>query len=177
MLAEATNSTGKVQSDSRHWYAVYTAPRHEKTVAEQLHFRSIEHYLPLCETTHYWNKRRAIVQLPIFPNYVFVQVSPREHIKVLTIPSVVRIVGFNGRYVPLPDEEIASLRRCLSVRAAEPYPYLQSGDRVRIRSGPLQGMEGIVLHRKDKLTFVVSIDLMMRSVAVHIHPHDLAAMA
>src|SRR5512141_39705 len=148
------------------WYVVLTGARHEKRVAEQLERKDIEHFLPLYATVHRWKDRRAYLELPLFPGYVFVRLALQHRLRVLEIPSVVRFVSFSGRPAPLPTVEVETLRRGLSAQVrAEPHPYLKIGHRVRIRSGPFSGAEGILLRKKDFLRVVLSIDLIMRSVA------------
>jgi transcription antitermination factor NusG len=156
------------------WYAVYTCARHEKRVAQQLTERRVESYLPLYEALHRWKDRRARVQLPLFPGYVFVRIALRDRLKVLEVPSVVRLVSVNGRPTPLPENEMTSLRNGLSNDLrAEPHPYLKIGRRVRVHRGPLVGREGILVRKKDKLRLVLSIDLIMRSVAVEVDAADI----
>ena len=156
------------------WYAAYTCPRHEKRVAERLNQNGTEFFLPLYQTVHRWKDRRMRVEMPLFPGYVFVHIALKDRLKVLQIPSVVRFVGFDGRPLPLPDTEIESLRRGLLRRLmAEPHPYLRIGRRVRVRSGPLAGAEGILVRKKGLLRVVLSIDAIMRSVAVEVEAADL----
>jgi transcription antitermination factor NusG len=156
------------------WYAAYTCANHEKRVAQQLSVRSVEHFLPLYESVRRWKDRRVQLQLPLFPGYVFVRLALRDRLQVLAIPSVARLVGFNGTPTPLPDGEIEALMAGLAggVRAV-PHPYLKVGRRVRITSGPFEGLEGILIRRKNGLRFVVSLDLIQRSVAVHCDAADV----
>lgn len=156
------------------WYVVQTFSRHEKRVAEQLDARGVEHFLPLYETVSQWKDRRVRVELPLFPGYVFVRLALRDRLNVLQIPSVVRLVGFNGHPEALPDEEMEILRSGLGNRLrAEPHPFLTVGRRIRIRSGPLQGLEGILVRRKSCLRFVLSVDLILRSIIVDVSGADL----
>jgi transcription antitermination factor NusG len=159
------------------WYAAYTCAQHEKRVAEQLTRRSVEHFLPLYETFRRWKDRRVRLELPLFPGYVFVRLALRDRLQVLQIPGVANLVGFSGTPTALPPEEIDALRTNLrnGVRA-EPYPYLSVGRRVRVKSGPLAGMEGILARRKNGARFVVSVELIRRSIAVEIDEADLQAM-
>src|ERR1700681_1143563 len=122
------------------WYAAYTCANHEKRVREQLEQRSIESYLPLYEAMRRWKDRRMRLQLPLFPGYVFVRMALADRLRVLQVPSVVRLIGFNGRLAALPDAEIERLKNGLvnDVRA-EPYPFLTAGRRVRVTSGPFEG--------------------------------------
>lgn len=149
------------------WYAAYTSANHEKRVAEQLTQRSIDHFLPLYQSVRRWKDRRVRLQLPLFPGYVFVHLALRDRLQVVQIPGVVKLIGFGGTPTALPQEEIDALRTSLANGArAEPHPYLTVGRRVRVKSGPLAGMEGILLRRKPKLRVVISIELIQRSVAV-----------
>jgi transcription antitermination factor NusG len=146
------------------WYAAYTRPRHEKAVAEQLSIRQVESYLPLYLSARRWAERRALLQLPLFPGYVFVHIRAGERIRVLDHPGVLRLVTFNGRPAPLPDGEIERLRAALELGNAEPFPFLVPGKRVRVRSGPLTGLEGTVLRRKGRMRLVVSLEAVERSI-------------
>jgi transcription antitermination factor NusG len=156
------------------WYAAYTRANHEKKAAEQLCRKGVEHFLPLYETVHRWSDRRVRLQLPLFPGYVFVRLALRERVTVLETPTVARLVGFGEQPVALPEQEIETLRKGLSGGLhAQPHPYLTIGRRVRIRSGPLAGMEGILLRRKSNFRVVLSISLIARSVAVEVDVADL----
>jgi len=159
--------------DAPLWYAAYTLPRHEKAVAEQLGIRQVETYLPLYLSARRWAGRRASVLLPLFPGYVFVRISLSERTRVLDYPSVLRLVTFNGKPAPLPDGEIERLRATLKLGKAEPFPYLVPGKRIRIKSGPLAGLEGIIVRRKGKMRLAVSIDAIQRSVIFDLDASDL----
>lgn len=156
------------------WYAAYTSANHEKRVAKQLEERAVEHFLPLYRSVRRWSDRRVQIDLPLFPGYVFVRMALRDRLHVLQIPSVVRLVGFNGPPTALPDEEMDTLRSGLSQRLrAEPHPFLTVGRRVRITSGPLKGAQGILVRRKNTYRVVLSLDLIARSVAVEVEAEDI----
>jgi transcription antitermination factor NusG len=151
------------------WYAAYTRSRHEKVVAETLNKRTVEHFLPLYETVRKWKNGRFKVQLPLFPGYLFVHIALRDRLNVLQVPGVVRLVGFNGVPAALPTAEVEIIRSALRRGIdAEPHPYLKVGQRVRITSGPMEGLQGILLRRRGRPRVVVSVDLIMRSVALDI---------
>jgi transcription antitermination factor NusG len=156
------------------WYAAYTSANHEKRIAEQLGAREVEHFLPLYESVRRWKDRRVKLELPLFPGYIFVYMALRDRLKVQHVPGVARLVGFDGTPAELPEEEIEALRMSLAsgVRA-EPHPYLVAGRRVRVKTGPLEGLEGIVIRKKNRLRFVLSVDLIGRSAAVEIEAADL----
>jgi transcription antitermination factor NusG len=153
----------------RSWYAAYTSANHEKRVAEQLARRSVEHFLPLYLAVRRWKDRRVQLQRPLFPGYVFVRIELRDRLQVLQVPGVAKLVGFGRTPTALPEVEIEALRASLlnGVRA-EPYPYVSVGQRVKVRSGSLAGLEGILVRKKNSARFVISLDLIMRSVAVEI---------
>jgi transcription antitermination factor NusG len=156
------------------WYAAYTCANHEKRVAEQLRERCIEYFLPLYECVRRWKDRRVNLQTPLFPGYIFVRVALRDRLCVLQTPGVVLLVSFAGQPAPLSQEEILAIRNCLSYRlAVEPHPYLRAGRRVQVKNGPLQGLEGIVVRRKNRSRFVLSFELLQRSVAIEINVMDL----
>ena len=161
-----------------HWYAVYTCAHHEKRVAEQFHNRGVEHFLPQFESVRKWKDRKVRLQLPLFPGYVFVHLALSNRLPVLQVPGVVRLVAFNGQPVPLPEGEIGAIRNALkSARLVKPHSYLQVGRRVRILSGPLEGMAGIVVKRKNRTRLVISLDLIQRSVSVEVSDTELCAIA
>lgn len=174
MEAVTASTTHRNSEPIPHWYAVYTNARHEKLVARQLGERCIETFLPLYRSLHRWKDRRKLVELALFPSYVFVRIVIEERLPVLQVSGVVSIVGFNGKFPTLPEQEIASLRNGLEHDVfAEPHPYLQVGRRVRVVRGPMAGAEGILARKKDKYRVVISIDVLMRSVAVEVDGTDL----
>lgn len=159
------------------WYAVYTFAQHEKSVARQLEMRSLESYLPQYEKMSRWKDRKVKLQLPLFSGYVFVHMALEEKLRVLQIPSVVRLVGFHGVPTPLRDEEIEVLRNGLDNKLrAEPHPFLTVGRRVRINSGPLVGLQGILLRRRGGFRFILSVELIQRSIAVDVDAADVLPM-
>lgn len=158
------------------WYALYTCPRHEKFVAEQIERRRFSCFLPLYRSVRRWKDRRKELELALFPGYVFVRMALENRLQVLELPGVVRLVSFNGQPAVVPTEQIDSIRDRLSgARNIEPHPYLRTGRRVRVRQGAMTGLEGIVVRRKDRCRIVFSIDLIMRSVAVEVDEADLEA--
>ncbi len=151
------------------WFAAYTTPRHEKAVVRQLNVRQVESFLPLYTSVRRWkNGCQVAVEQPLFPGYVFVHVERRHSVKVLQVPGVVSIVGSSKEPSPLPHQEIESLREALPQRCYEPHPYLAVGDKVRITEGPLEGMAGVLVRKKKSLRVVLTLDLIMQSVAVEI---------
>ena len=156
------------------WYAAYTSPNHEKRVAAELRRRSVECYLPLYESMRRWKDRRVRLELPMFPGYVFVRLALRDRLQVLQVPGVSQLVGFDGRPEVVPNEDIEAIRTCLAgEHPLLPHPYLQRGQRVRVLTGPLAGLTGVVVRQNKQTRLVISFDLLMRSVAVELHPSDV----
>jgi transcription antitermination factor NusG len=174
----AANLSLPVNGAELSWYALYTCSRHEKCVAEQIAQRSIACFLPLYRSVRRWKDRRKEMELALFPSYVFVRMAMRDRLRVLELPSVVRLVSFNGQPAVLPEAEIEQLRQRLSRGGCmEPHPYLRVGRRVRVCGGPMQGLEGIIVRRKDRCRVVFSLDLLMRSVAVEVDEGDVEPVA
>jgi len=158
------------------WYATYTRSRHEKRVATQLQALSVEHYLPLYNSVRRWKDRRIGLQLPLFPGYVFVRMSLRDQLIVLRIPGVVRLIGFDGIPTTIHDDEMEAMRNGLDSKLrAEPHPFLTVGRLVRIKSGPLAGLQGIMRRKKGTCRLVLSLELIQRAIAVEVDAADIEA--
>ena len=158
----------------RRWYAVFTVPQNEKSAAKHLNLREIESFLPTYEAVHVWkNRQRVHLVLPLFPSYLFVRIGSRERGRVLESPGVLRIVG-NGRGpVPVPDETVEFLRSDLCRSKIEPYRELVIGQKVRIRSGAMRGLEGVLIRKNNNLRFVLTVDLINQHAAVEIGAGNL----
>ncbi len=155
------------------WFAVYTAVNQEKSVAQRLQDRGIEHFLPLYRTARKRTDRRVVLDLPLFPGYLFVRIPVMNRIRVLEIPRVVRIVG-NSAPIPLPDLEVESLRTGLSGgAAAQPCEILKRGCRVRVVRGPFEGSTGILVRRKQGFRVVIAIELIRQAFTVEVGEEDL----
>ncbi len=172
-LAQDFEARAADESTAAKWYAVYTCVRHEKKVAEQMERRRMQGFVPLYRATHRWKDRRKEVVLALFPGYVFVHLALQDRLRVLEIPGVVSLVGSQDKPTPLAAEEIEPFRRAAGSVPMEPHPYLRTGLRVRLRRGPMVGLEGILLRRKEGLRLVVSIEILMRSVAVEVDEMDV----
>ena len=172
----AEQQLGKTESQL-FWYAAYTVAKHEKTVAEHLRQRDVECFLPLYETVHRWKNGRHRVQLPLFPSYVFVRMGLRDKLRVLQAPGLVQLVTFQGFPAALPDAEIHALRSGLSAGIhAQPHRYLNVGSRVEICRGPLLGTRGILLRHQGQFRVVISVEMIMRSIAVEVDATDVVAV-
>jgi transcription antitermination factor NusG len=171
-------TTLPISNGMRSWFAVYTASNHEKRVAQHLQVKEIETFLPLYSVTKRWKNRTTVkVELPLFSGYVFARITPTESARVLQVPMVYSIVGNRREPAPLPDAEIEKLRAGLQGRQAHPFPYVKAGNRVRVRSGAMAGLEGIVVRTYGSLSVVLSVEMIQKSIAVHVEADELESCA
>ena len=160
------------------WFAAYTASHHEKHVFDQLTTRNVESFLPLYKADRHWKKRTPVtLDLPLFPNYVFVHIPRGARTSVLGIPGVFSIVGSAKNGWELPEREIEAMRNGLHDRRIEPHPYLNVGERARVTSGVLAGLEGIIVRKKNNLQIVLSLDQIMQSVAIEVDSSELEPLS
>jgi transcription antitermination factor NusG len=151
------------------WYAVHTRHQHEKNVARVLAGKGFEAFLPLYTAVHRWKDRDKQLSLPLFPCYVFLRSPLERWHPILTTPGVHSVLGFGGKRSMIPSSEIEAIRRMVgSPLKAEPHPFLKCGDRVRLRAGALQGLEGILLRKRNVWKLLVSVEMLQRSVAVEV---------
>ncbi len=151
------------------WFALQVKSRYENSVAAHLAGKGYEWFLPLYESRRRWSDRNKKIEQPLFPGYVFCRFNPLFRLPILITPGVIGIVGVGKMPVPIEDSEIASIQTIVkSGLPNQPWPFLQVGERVRIESGPLEGLEGILLGSKGNHRVVVSVMLLQRSVAAEI---------
>jgi len=156
------------------WCAVYTRHQHEKTVSEVLESKGFEVFLPLYESTRRWKDRRKVLSLPLFPCYVFVRGAIERRLPVLTTPGVHMIINRGERIATVPEEEIDAIRRTVESQfRVEPHPFLRCGERVRVVRGSLEGVEGVLIRKKNLYRLVLSVDMLAQSVAVEIDALDV----
>jgi transcription termination/antitermination protein NusG len=161
------------------WYAVHTRSRHEKLVAFHLLQRGVERYLPTVIETHRWSDRRQKVELPLFPGYVFVQIVPTNEtrVEVLRTPGVVAFVGNGPEGTAIPAGEIEAVRTLIEKQLNWlPHPFLREGQRVRIRGGSLDGVEGIFLKRNGQETLLISVAAIQRSLSISVQGYDVESL-
>jgi transcription antitermination factor NusG len=173
-LPQAEFAGGQVEL----WYALHTRARHEKIVEHRLQERGVSTFLPLVTEVHRWSDRKKRVQLPLFTGYLFVRLAPSkvDRLRVLRIDGVFDFVGSRGEGTPIPDAQIEAVRTLVEgVRPWSSYPFLKVGQRVRIRSGALEGIEGILVSRRGDQTLVISVDAIQRSLAVRVEGYEVEA--
>jgi len=162
--------------ESESWYGVQTRPRHEKIVAQRLTERGVTSFLPLVTEIHRWSDRKKAVQVPLFGCYVFAKFMPSrlDRLRVLCLDGVFGLVGAKGEGTPIPDEQIDAVRSVVEKQLPwSSHPFLKIGQRVRIRSGVLDGLEGILVSRNGDRSLVVSVDAIQRSLAVRLEGYEV----
>lgn len=151
------------------WFALRVRNRYESSVTAHLAAKGCEWFLPMGKSRRRWSDRFKVIELPLFPGYVFCRFDPSKRLPILVTPGVIAVVGSGKTPIAIEDSEIANLQRMVqSELPCQPWPFLQVGERVRIETGPLDGIEGILLGFKGSQRLVVSITLLQRSVAVEI---------
>ena len=162
------------RSADRKWYAVFTLPQNEKAVVRHLAVREVESFLPTYETVKVWkNRQRVRTVLPLFPTYLFVHIDCRQRRRVLESPGVIHIVGNNREQLPILDAEIELLRSGVRGRNMEPYRELVVGKKVRIKSGSMEGVQGVLVRRANGLRFVLALEMINQYAAIEVDAEDL----
>lgn len=165
-------------SSAARWFAVTVRPQHEQSAQKGLEAKGLETYLPLYLAVRQWSDRTKTLQLPLFPGYVFCRFDRTQHTAVVRTPGVRTIVAFGGEPAPVPETELEAVRRILvSGSQVEPWPFLAAGQRIRIASGPLQGMEGTLVETPESCRLVVSVEMFQRSCAVRVERDNVIALA
>jgi len=173
---EVPNEAPVVSEPLGNWYALQTRARHEKMVAHRLQQRGVTAFLPLATEVHRWSDRKKVVELPLFSCYLFAKLLPtnEDRLRALCVDGVLRLVGVRAEGTPIPDEQIDAVRALVEGQLPwGAYPFLNIGQRVRIRSGALSGVEGILVSRNGDRTLVISVDAIQRSLAVRIEGYDV----
>jgi transcription antitermination factor NusG len=162
------------------WYAVHVKSRHEFRVRDRLKKAGIEAFLPVVERINRWKDRRKLVSFPLFPGYLFVHIHKiyEEMLTVLKTHGVVRFLGITpGEPEAVSEEQIISLKRLLENKEAiDPYPYLKEGQRVRIKRGPLKGVEGLLVEKAGKHILVLSVDILRQGLSLKIDASDVESL-
>ncbi len=156
--------------DKPHWFALYARSRHEKLADQELKKKGIETFLPIRKITRQWSDRRTVIEEPLFKGYLFVNIPWKERWNVLNTYGAVRFVGPRpSSPVEIPEKDICSIRRFVEEEIPiDPFPYLKEGARVYVCSGPFRGVEGFVVRKDRHCRLVVSLDLLMQSIAVQV---------
>jgi transcription antitermination factor NusG len=169
-----------IRQDPPNWYAVQTRARNEKVISERLQEQGLTTFLPLVTEIRRWSDRKKKVELPLFSCYVFVKFVASNHearTKVYRTNGVFGIVSMHGEAIPIPEEQIEALRTVVKQQVPwSAHPFLKIGQRVRIRGGSLDGVEGMLLSRSGDRTLIISVDAIQRSLAVRVEGYDVEAL-
>jgi transcription antitermination factor NusG len=151
------------------WYALYTKHQHEKMVARVLAIKGFETLLPLYQTASRWKDRTKLLSLPLFPCYVFLKGGLERRLDIMTTPGIFALVSNAGQPAAIPTAEIEAIKRAVESGArVEPHPFLKCGERMRVKSGPLAGIEGILVRKKNLCRLVLSVEMLGKSAAVEV---------
>jgi transcription antitermination factor NusG len=157
------------QKPDQNWYALYTRHQHEKAAARILENKGFEIFLPLYITAHKWQDRVKQVALPLFPGYIFLRGGLDRWLQIITTPGVCNVIACGGQPAAIPTSEIEGVRQMVESRVSvEPHPFQQSGDWVMVRFGPLMGIEGILIRKKNLSRLVLSVEMLGKSAAVEV---------
>ena len=176
---QSENPITVMSAEAENWYALHTRPRHEKLIVQRLADRGVETYLPIVTEVHRWSDRKKKVELPLFSCYVFAKFLPKrtERLNVLRVSGVLGLIGSGGEGTPIPNEQIDSVRALIDGDIPwSSHPFLKIGQRVRIRGGALEGLEGILVARNGSQTLVISVDAIQRSLAVRVEGYQVEAV-
>jgi transcription antitermination factor NusG len=158
------------------WYALHTRARHEKAIERRLREQGMETFVPTTMEVHRWSDRKKKVEVPLFSCYVFLRcaLSANDRTLVHRIESVHGFVGSRGASLPIPDDQIDGIQKVLAQTAPwRSYPFLKVGQRVRVRGGAMDGVEGVFLSENGDHSLVISVDAIQRSMAVRIDGYDV----
>ncbi len=151
------------------WHALTVRSRHERIAAQSLRSRGLEEFLPLYRSKRAWSDRTKVIDVPLFPGYVFCRFSERERLLAISSPGVTSVVGFGGQDAVVEEQELESVRRMLAAGlAVEPWPYVQAGHAVEVCAGPLSGLRGTVIREKGLWRLIVNVEILQRSVATEL---------
>ncbi len=170
----------RLEADAAHalehrWFAVGVTPRHEKIISQLLRHKGYKTFLPLYVRRHQYARRTREFELPLFPGYLFCRLDPKARLPILTTPGVRGLIGAGRNPLPVEEGEIMALQKAGEAGLAmEPYPYWQRGQIGRITSGPLAGVDGIIVSLKNPLRLVLSVSLLRRSVLVEVDSGSVA---
>lgn len=162
------------------WYALHVRSRHEFQVYDRLAKTGTEAFLPVVERLNRWKDRKKLISFPLFSGYLFVHISDnyQERMGVLKTKGIVRLLGAEpGRPETVPEEQILSLKRLVDNKTSlDPYPYLKEGQRVRIKRGPLTGVEGILIEKTGQHILVLSVDIIQQGAGLKIEASEVEAV-
>lgn len=174
MQSPIGSETPDIPRTDSHWCAAYTRHQHEKSVGDMLERKGFETFVPLYQARRRWHDRVKTLALPLFPSYVFLRGGIERQLQIVTTPGVHWMITTAGQVAVIPDEEIAAVKRLVdSSLRVEPHPFLRCGDWVRVKTGPVEGVEGILVRMKSLYRLVISVEMLQKSVAVEVSVSDV----
>jgi|HubBroStandDraft_3_1064219.scaffolds.fasta_scaffold51811_2 transcription antitermination factor NusG len=160
------------------WYAIYTRHQHEKMVAQILTSKGFNTFLPLYATTHKWKDRTKALSLPLFPCYVFLKGDIERRLQIVTTPGIFGLVSSGGQPAAIPNVEIEAIQRVIeSGTRVEAHPFLKCGNRVRVKCGPLAGIEGILVRKKSVSRLVLTVEILGTAAAIEVSAFQVEAVS
>ncbi|HZQ66963.1 MAG TPA: UpxY family transcription antiterminator [Terriglobales bacterium] len=175
-IANGPFAVARASAGTEKWYAIVTRARNERSIVNRLQERGMETFLPTVTEVHQWRDRRKRVEMPLFSCYVFVklELTNEQRYRVCNIEGVFGFVGVRGDAIAIPEEQIDAVRTLMTQQLSwSSHPFLKIGQRVRIRGGALDGVEGVLQGRNGDRTLVISIDAIQRSLAVRVEGYDV----
>ena len=178
-LQELNSPLSTAAAEPANWYALHTRARHERVVDQRLRAQGMTTFLPVTTEVHRWSDRRKRIEVPLFSCYVFIRsaLSPEDRVRVFREESVLGFVGVRGQGIPIPDQQVDAVRTLVAQDIPWSFhPFLKAGQRVRIRGGALDGVEGIFLSRSGDDRLIISVDVVQRSLAVRISGYEIEVL-
>jgi len=157
-------------TSEKKWFAIYTNPRAEKRVSQDLRKARIESYLPLIKTLKQWSDRKKWVEEPLFRSYIFVQIADSDYYNVLNVDGVVRYITFEGKAVPIPPHQILAIKQYVNeeIDYTVDQGQFKIGDHVEISQGALMGLRGNLIEIKGKQKVKIEIESIGQSIMLTI---------
>ena len=151
------------------WYAIHVKSNHEKKTADALTRKGYECLLPSYRERRKWSDRTKVIELPLFPGYVFSRFDVEVRLPILKTPGVLSVAGIGRVPQPLDTHEIEQIKKVTAVdHPAQPWPFLKVGQRVRITAGPLTGVEGLLAQARGETRVVLSVTLLGKAISVQV---------
>jgi transcription antitermination factor NusG len=170
-MSQQDSSEYQANVQKNEWFAFRVRPRHEKAVALQLREKEQEYFLPVVRETRKWGNRLTLVDLPLFPGYIFGRSQRWALLPILKTPGVTDVLRAGSHPAPVEEHEIQALKTAIRANVhIEPYPYIEAGEKVHINDGPLAGLGGVVVDVRNARRLVLSLTLLHRSVLVELDP-------
>ncbi|MEL6863516.1 MAG: UpxY family transcription antiterminator [Bacteroidota bacterium] len=160
----------------RNWYVIYTLSRHEKKIESYLKGKGFEVFLPMRKQLRQWSDRKKLIDIPLFPNYLFVETDPTRFWEVTSVPGVIKFVSIRKKPVPVSECIVNSIRQVMHRTSEVDNINLQAGERVKLIQGPFAGLEGIYLRQANKQMLVIEIEILKRSIMFEVNPNHIQSI-